>query len=163
MIQNLIFVILFLKIFFRAYNFSRHVPVDIIRVLFISEFVAENLKANKNLPKRSLILQYSLAQKTSLILWISTLLKLKITCSQNTAKKLSQFTNFPANMILFGVRKIICTAPFPDAQELLSWSPLKANVCIFLYISPRKFLFQRCSKISSGGIEGLGGEAEWFP
>ena len=25
-----------------------------------------------------------------------------------------------ANMFLFGVRKNICTVPFPDAQELLS-------------------------------------------
>ena len=135
MIQNLLFVILFSKIFFRAYNLSPHVPVDIIRVLFIPKFVAENLKANKNQPKRSLILKYSFAQKTSLILRISTLLKLKITCSQNTAKTPSQFTNFPASMFLFGVRKSICTAPFPDAQELLYWTTLKANVCIFLYIS----------------------------
>ena len=132
MIQNLIFVILFLKIFFRAYNLSPHVPVDIIRVFFIPEFVAENLKANKNQRKRSLILQYSFAQKTSLILRISTLLKLKIICSQNTAKKLSQFTNFPTEMFLFDVRKNIFTAPFPDAQELLSWGTLKAGVCIFL-------------------------------
>ena len=109
----------FLKIFFRAYNNSPNAPVDIIRVFFIPEFVAENLKANKNQPKRSLILKYSFAQKTSLILQISTLLKLKITCSQNTAKTPSQFTNFPASMFLFGVRKSICTAPFPDAQELL--------------------------------------------
>ena len=120
MIQNLIFVILFLKIFFRAYNFSLHVPVDIIRIFFIPGFIAENLKANKNHPKRSLILQYSFAQKTSLILRISTLLKLKIICSQNTAKKRSQFTNFPTEMFLFDVRKNIFTAPFPDAQELLS-------------------------------------------
>ena len=48
MIQNLIFLGLFLKIFFRAYNFSPHVPVDIIRVFFVPEFVAENLKGNKN-------------------------------------------------------------------------------------------------------------------
>ena len=57
MIQNLIFVILFLKILFP------HVPVDIIS-FFIPEFAAENLKPNKNQPKRSLILQYSFAQKT---------------------------------------------------------------------------------------------------
>ena len=72
------------------------------------------------------------------MLRISILLKLKIICSQNTAKKLSQFTNFPANMFPFGVRKNICTAPFPDAQELLSWSTLKANHCIFLYAPPQK-------------------------
>ena len=154
MIQNLIFVILFLKIFFWVYNFSPHVPAAIIRVFFIPEFIAENIKANKNQPKRSLILQYSFAQKASLILRISTLLKLEITYSQNTAKKLSQFTNVPANMLLFGVRRFICTASFPDAQELLSWSILKANVCIFLYISLRKFLFQRLSKILSGGMGG---------
>ena len=135
MIENLIFVILFLKIFFRAFNFIPYVLVNIIRVFFISECVAENLKANKNQPKRSLILQYSFAQKTSLILRIWTLLKLKKTCSQNTAKKLSQFTNCPANMFLFGVSKIIFTTPFPDDQELLSWSTLKANVSIFLFIS----------------------------
>ena len=57
-------------------------------------------------------------------------------------------------MFLFGVRKIICTTPFPDGQLLLSWSTLKANVCIFLYISLRKYLFQRLSKISCGGIGG---------
>ena len=41
------FVILFLKIFL-TYSFSPHLPVEIIRVFFIPEFVAENLKANKN-------------------------------------------------------------------------------------------------------------------
>ena len=128
MIRNLIFVIPFLKILFS------HVSVDIIRLFFIPEFAAENLRATKNQRKRSLILQYSFVQKPLLILWISTLWKLKIICSQNTAQKLSQFTNFSANMFLFSVRKNICTAPFPDAQELLSWSTLKENVCIFLYI-----------------------------
>ena len=52
MIQNLIFIILFLKIFF-----SPDVPVDTVEWrFFISEFVAENFKVNKNQPKRSLIL-----------------------------------------------------------------------------------------------------------
>ena len=139
MIQNLIFVILFLKILFP------HVPVDIISFC-IPEFVAENLKANKNQRKRSRILQCSFAQKTTLILRISTLLKLKITFSQNTAKRLSQFTNFPTNMFLFGARKDICTAPFPDAPELLSWSLMKANVCIILYASLRNFCFKDLSR-----------------
>ena len=35
-------------------------------------------------------------------------------------------------MFLFGVRENICTAPFPDAQELHFWSTLKANVWIDL-------------------------------
>ena len=58
-----------MKIIFRVYDFSPHVPVDITKVFFIPEFVAENLKANKNQPKRSLILQFSFAQKSSR--WIS--------------------------------------------------------------------------------------------
>ena len=54
-------------------------------------------------------------------------------------------------------QKNICTAPFLDAQELHSWSTLKANVCIFLYISLRKFLFQRRSKVLSGKGWDVGG------
>ena len=57
---------------------------------------------------------------------------------------------FSVKMFLFGVRKNICTATFLDAQELHCWSTLKANVCIFLHISLRKFLFQICSKVLSG-------------
>ena len=132
----------YLKILFRANNFIPHVLVDIMRFFYIPEFIAENLKPNKNQRKRLPILQYILAQKTSLILRISTLVELKIICFQNTAKKLSQLTDFPADMFLFDVRKNICTASFPHAQELLSWNALKANVCIFPYISLRKFCFK---------------------
>ena len=69
--------------------------------------------------------------------------------SRNTAKNLSDCTNLPANMFLCGVRKNICTTPFRDSQELHSWSTLKANVFIFLYISLKK-LFPRRSKVISG-------------
>ena len=124
--------------------------------IFIPEFIAEILKPNKNQRERSPILQYIFAQKISLILRISTLLKLKIICSQNTAKKLSQFTNFPADMFLFGVRKNICTASFPDAQELLSWNTVKSNVCIFLYISLRKFCFKDLARFYTV-VWGVGG------
>ena len=54
-------------------------------------------------------------------------------------------------MFLFGARKNISTAPFLDAKELQYWSSLKENVSIFLYISLRKFLFQKRSKVLSGG------------
>ena len=96
-------------------------------------------------------------RQQKLILRTSVHLTLKIICSRNTNKNLSDFTKFPANMFLFGVRKNICIAPFLDAQELHSWSTLKANVCIFLYISVRKYLFQRrCKVLSSGGWDGGG-------
>ena len=96
---------------FLAYGFGSHVPVDIMRVLFIPDFLAESLKANENYRERSLILRYR-----QYILRYYFLLTLKIICSQNTAKKLSQFTSFPANIFLLGVRKNIWTAPFYVAQ-----------------------------------------------
>ena len=77
------------------------------RIYRISDFLAESLRANKNYLKRSHIIQYSFAQKTSLILRTSIHLTSKILCSRNTAKNLSAFTNFPANMFLFGARKNI--------------------------------------------------------
>ena len=79
---------------------------------------------------------------------------MKIIWSRSTAKNLSEFANFPAKIFLSCVRKSICTAPFLDFQELYSWSTLKANVCTFLYISVRNFLFQTRSKILVGA--GLG-------
>ena len=53
-------------------------------------------------------------------------------CYRNAAKTLFDFIYFPANMVPFGARNNICTAPFLDPQELHSWSTLKANFCIFL-------------------------------
>ena len=132
MIQNLIFVILFLKILFRACHFSLHVSMDILKVFFIPDFVADISKPIKTSEKHHSFYNKVSLKETSLLLQIWTPLKLKIICSQNTVKIFSQFTNFPGKMLLFGVRKNICTAPFRDAQELLSWRTLKANVCIFL-------------------------------
>ena len=43
-----------------------------------------------------------------------------------------------------------------DAQEPHSLSSLKANVCIFLYISVRVILFHRRSKLLSSGGRWLG-------
>ena len=48
MIQNLMFIILFLKILLRTYKISPHVLVDIISIFFIPDFLAESLKANEN-------------------------------------------------------------------------------------------------------------------
>ena len=141
-----------------------HIPVHITAIFFlISDFLAERLKTNKNYRKRSLTLQYNFTQKTSLILWTS--MTLKIICSHNIAKNPFHFTNFPANMFLFGVGKNIFrngAVPFLDTQQLYSWSTLKANACVFLYISVRKFLFDRSSKILYGGGWGVV-VAEWFP
>ena len=129
MIPNLIIWNSFLEDIFsglKRFFICRDISVDIIRVSFlISDFLveilAESLKTiYKTWQKISHILQYSFAQKTSLILRTSACLTLKIICSRNAAKNHSDFTNLSANMFLFGARKLFCTAPFLDAQELHS-------------------------------------------
>ena len=54
-------------------------------------------------------------------------------------------------MFLVDVSKSICTAPFPEAQELYYRRTWKANVSIFLYIFVRKMLFQRRRRLLSSG------------
>ena len=150
MTQNVIFGILFLKILFWAYNFfifAQTFQRTSSEFLFNFRFSSRKSQSQQK--------QHSFARKTLLILRISTHLTLKIICSRNTAKNLSDFKDIPADMFLLGVRENICTAIFLDAQELHFWSTLKANACIFLYISVRKFLFQRRSNILSNG-SGLG-------
>ena len=97
MIQNVIFGILFVKILFWYTTFlclSRRSSGHHQSFFLISDFLAESFKANKKYQERSHILQYSFAQKSSLILPTSTHLIFKILCSRNTAKKLSDFINF---------------------------------------------------------------------
>ena len=93
-------------------------------------FSRASVKADKNQRERSLILQYSFAQKTRLILQTSTYSTLKISSFRNTTKNLSHFKNVLEDTFLVAVRKNICTARFLDAQELHSRSILKANGCL---------------------------------
>ena len=118
----------------QLFNNCPHVQVEFF---FISDFLVDSLGTNKNQLNRSLILQYIFGRKTSLILPTSTQLTLKLICFRNTAKNLSHFINFPANMFLFGVRKSTCTV-FVVAQELHSRSTLKANVCLYISVYLRK-------------------------
>ena len=69
---------------------------------------------------------------------------------------------FSSKHISVYCQKKICSAPFLDAHELLCWSILKGNVCIFLYISVRKYLFQRRSiYLIGGGLEVGEGWRDW--
>ena len=67
-----------------------NVPVDIIKVFLISDFLAESLKSKKDHSFYNTVL----LKKFSLILRISTRLALGITSSRHTAKNLSEFRNF---------------------------------------------------------------------
>ena len=130
----------------------------------ISDFLAESLKANKNQRKISLILQYSFSQKTSFIWWTSTSssMAMKIICSHNIAETTFQQTCFclvSGKKIAEIVKYHILTRKNCDN----SWNTLKANVCIFLYISVRKNFFQRSTKICWGSVcVGGGGGGEYW-
>ena len=116
----------------------------------ISDFPAESLKANKNQQKRSLVLQYSFAQKPSLFYEPQPTQYCKKYTSRTQPKTLLTLQIFQTCFWLVS-KKNICTALFLDAQELHSQSTQKANVFIFLYISVKYILFQRCRKLLSGG------------
>ena len=111
-----------------------HVPADIIKVFLDFRFSRRKSQSQQKLLIKIIYFAYRFAQNISLILVTSTLLTLKIICSRQTSKNLSNFTNFLGNMFLVGVRKRICTPLFLDTQELHSWSTLEANACIFLCI-----------------------------
>ena len=61
------------------------------------------------------------------------------------------FYKFSSKHVSGWCQKKICTPPIRDTQGLLSRSTWEANFCIFLYISVRKFLFQRRRKLLSAG------------
>ena len=77
----------------------------------VFNLLAESLKANKNQRKSSLILQYSFAQRTSLILWTSINLTLKIIYFRNIAENLSLFKNFS---VWCQKRHLHCTISVPE-------------------------------------------------
>ena len=100
-------------------------------------FSGRKSQSQQKLEKKITHFTKQFRSKQFLILRTSTHSPLYKIFYRNTAKKLTQFINFPGNMFLVGVRKYICTGPFLDAQELHSRSTWKANVGIFLYISVR--------------------------
>ena len=169
MVQNLIFAILFSKLLFRAqkvFYIRPHVPVDIIRVIFIPDFLAGSLKANKDQRKKSLILQYSFAQKTSLILRTSTHFTLKIICSRKNVKNLSHFTDFPANM--FGVC-LMLQKTFALHHSLMpkkcSLEALLKHISVYFCVSPEENVCfkEKVEKVRFYlVIQGVG-ETEQFP
>ena len=138
----------FLKTWFRPNNICPDVPVDIIRVFFfISDFLEESLRANKN--KLSLILQYSIAQKTLLILRNWTYLTLKKICSCNTSKNLSE--TFQQICFRLVSEKIFALHHFLTLKNCILqvlWSTLHSwskYLYSFIYLL-KKFFFERRSK-----------------
>ena len=134
MIQNLIFGILFLKILFRGYNvfiFVQTFQWTSLNFFFNFRFSSRKSQSQQKLAEK--ITYFTIPFHSKNLSHFTNLNSFDIEiCSHNTAKNLSDFINFPANMFLFGVRKNICTKPFLEAQELHCLRTLKANVCIFI-------------------------------
>ena len=169
------FGVLFKNILFRAYNFIKRVslkpnhfletekddkrflnmhyiqtrvPVDIIRTFLISDFLAESLKANENQRKISI----HFCSKASLILRFSTHSTLKKFTPATQRKTFLTLQIFQQTSGWCQKKHLHCL--FLDTQELHSRSTLK-TICIFMYISVRKYLLQRRSKLLSGGVSGV--------
>ena len=153
MIQNFISAILFLEILSQAYNFIPHVPMDIIRVFIIPEFVAENLKANKNQQKK---ITHFIIQFCSRKLTYFTNLN-SFETENNMPPKHSQKTSpvYKFRSKNFSVWcHLHCTISWHSRTPFLK--PFKSK-CLYIsvYLS-KKFLFQRLMKILSGGMGGWG-------
>ena len=122
----------FWKCYFVYTTFFRTVQWTSSEFFLDFRFSSRKSQRQQKLAKEIILFQYGLTQNTSLILWTSTHLILKIICSRNTIKNFSHFTNFPENIFLFGVRK-------KNLQWTISWHPITAffkhfesNVCIFM-------------------------------
>ena len=133
----------------------------------------ESLKANKKWRKISLILQYSFDQKTSLILRISTHLTLKIICSRNTVKNLSDLHihsdlhflyTFSSKHVSVCCQKkhLPCTITRRPRNSLLKHFESKC-LYISIYLRRRYFIPKTGKILSDEGWVGGLGETELFP
>ena len=103
--------------------------------LFISDFGAAGLKANKDLPKISLVLRRP------------THLTLKIICYHNIVKNVSHFTNFSANFCLVSEKAFTLHHFLTPKKCILKalWEKRKENFC---FTDEVRFYLIR------GGLEG---------
>ena len=153
MIQNLIFGIPFLKISFQAYNLFIFVHSLWWTVfIFNFRFSSRNSQSQQKLGKK--VTYFTIQFRSKNLTHLTKLNSLDIennTLLQHSQKPFSLY-RFLSKYISVWCRKNICPSPFFDAQELHSWSTLNANVCIFMYISARKLLSQRRSKIRTSRV-----------
>ena len=85
----------------KANDANRHIWSSSINF----RFFGRKSRSQQKLAKRSLILQYSFAQKASLILRNLNSLNIIKNILPQHSQIITHFTNFPANMFLVGVRK----------------------------------------------------------
>ena len=138
MIQNLTFVILFWKYYFDTFHTWTS------SAFFIPEFVAENLKANKNQGKRSLILQYSFAQKN--LTHFTNLISFEI--ENNMLPKHSQKTFLVYKLSSKHVsvwcqkKNLHCTISWRPRTTFLKHFASK-SLYIYVYLSKKIFVWKK--------------------
>ena len=137
-----------------------YVPVGIITVFFNFRFFNRNSQSQKKLAKK--ITYFTISFRSKNFTYFKKFNSLDI--EKNIAKQ-TQHSQIPFSLYKFYgkqvsgwcQKKTFGLHQFLDAQELHSRSTMKANVCVFLYISVRTFLFERLRKLLSGE-RGRGGE-----
>ena len=130
--------------FFNNIYSSTHTSGHYQSFFLNSNFLAESLKPTKTIENNQFFYDTVLLKNLTHFTNLNSLNIEKNMLPQHIQKPFSLYKCSSKHLV--GVKKNICTAPFLDAQEMHSQSTLKANVCIFLYISVRKCLFQRRSK-----------------
>ena len=116
------------------------VPLDVIKNFFNIRFSRRKSQSQQNLAKK-ITFTVQFCSKNLTHFTNSNSLDIENNMLPQHNQKPFWLYKFSANMF---------TAPFLDAQELHSWSTLKANACIFLYIFLIKILFQTCGKVLCG-------------
>ena len=146
-----------MKILFRACNFIPHVPVGIIRVFIIPEFVAENLKANKHQRKKitHFIIQFCSRNLTHFTNLNS--FETENHMPPKHSQKASSVYKLSSKHVSVWCQKkhLRCTISWRRRTTFLKHFESKyLYISVYLY---KKFLFQRRIKILSGGMGGWGG------
>ena len=127
-----------------------------IRVFFNIRFSSRKSQSQQKLAKK--ITHFTIQFRSKNLTHFTNLNSFEI--ENNMLPKHSQKTfsvyKFSSKHVSVWCQKKHLHCTFLDAQELHFSSSLKANVCIFLYISVKDILFQRRSKIlCRGGWFGL--------
>ena len=142
MIQNLIFVILFLKILFPAYNVGPHVPVDIIRVFFYSRCSSRKSQRQSKLATK--IIHFTIQFRSKNLTHFTNLSSFDIENNmplKHSQKPFSLF-NFSSKHASVWCQKKIFNCTISWRWRLHSRINLKANVCIFLNNSLKNICFK---------------------
>ena len=139
MSQKVRFGILLLKYYFRyiTFWFRLHVPVDKIRIFFNFRFCSRKSQSQQKPTKN--ISHFTIQFLSKNLIYLMNL-NLNLNGNENNilpqqSRNPFHFKNFPANMVLFGVRKKNCrncAVPYLDAQKLRQFLKHFEGKCLYI-------------------------------